>query len=49
MDTRVQELKDWIEREGRMQKWVAQQIGCSPQSLKCQHTPIAFQRLLVAS
>lgn len=33
MDERVQALKNWIEREGRVQKWVAQQVGCSPQWL----------------
>ena len=26
-------LKDWIEKEGRKQTWVAQQVGCSPQWL----------------
>ena len=33
MDKRVEALKNWIEREGRVQKWVAQQDGCSPQWL----------------
>jgi antitoxin component HigA of HigAB toxin-antitoxin module len=33
MEDRVQLLKDWIEREGRKQSWVAQQIGCTPQWL----------------
>jgi len=31
IDKPVQELKDWIEREDRMQKWVVYQVGCSPQ------------------
>jgi ribosome-binding protein aMBF1 (putative translation factor) len=26
-------LKDWIEKEGRKQTWVAQQVGYSPQWL----------------
>jgi ribosome-binding protein aMBF1 (putative translation factor) len=30
---RAQVLKTWIEREGRKQTWVAQQVGCSPQWL----------------
>jgi hypothetical protein len=30
---RAEILKDWIEREGRKQTWVAQQVGCSPQWL----------------
>ena len=29
----VRILKDWIEKEGRKQTWVAQQVGCSPQWL----------------
>jgi hypothetical protein len=33
MTDKVQVLKDWIEKEGRKQTWVAQQIGCSPQWL----------------
>ena len=33
MADRVQILKDWIEREGRKQTWVAQQVGCTPQWL----------------
>ena len=33
MEDRVQILKDWIEKEGRKQTWVAQQVGCSPQWL----------------
>jgi antitoxin component HigA of HigAB toxin-antitoxin module len=33
MTDKVQLLKDWIEKEGRKQTWVAQQIGCSPQWL----------------
>ena len=33
MNNRVQRLKDWIEKEGRKQTWVAQQVGCSPQWL----------------
>ncbi len=28
-----QYCKNWIEREGRKQTWVAQQVGCSPQWL----------------
>jgi hypothetical protein len=30
---KAQILKAWIEKEGRKQTWVAQQIGCSPQWL----------------
>ena len=30
---RAEILKDWIEKEGRKQTWVAQQVGCSPQWL----------------
>jgi ribosome-binding protein aMBF1 (putative translation factor) len=33
MKDRVRILKDWIEKEGRKQTWVAQQVGCSPQWL----------------
>jgi hypothetical protein len=33
MTDRVQILRDWIEKEGRKQRWVAQQVGCSPQWL----------------
>jgi hypothetical protein len=33
MKDRVQILKDWIEKEGRKQSWVAQQVKCSPQWL----------------
>ena len=33
MIDRVQILKDWIDREGRMQNWVAQQVGITPQWL----------------
>ena len=31
MDDRARILKDWIEREGRRQDWVAKQAGVSPQ------------------
>jgi hypothetical protein len=31
---RAKILKDWIEKEGRKQSWVAQQVNCSPQWLK---------------
>jgi ribosome-binding protein aMBF1 (putative translation factor) len=30
---RTQVLKAWIEKEGRKQTWVAQQVKCSPQWL----------------
>jgi ribosome-binding protein aMBF1 (putative translation factor) len=30
---RAQILKAWIEKEGRKQTWVAQQVKCSPQWL----------------
>jgi hypothetical protein len=33
MQDRVRILKDWIEKEGRKQTWVAEQVGCSPQWL----------------
>ena len=33
MIDRAQILKEWIEKEGRKQTWVAQQVGCSPQWL----------------
>ena len=33
MKDRVRVLKDWIEKEGRKQTWVAQQVGYSPQWL----------------
>ena len=33
MIDRAQILKAWIEKEGRKQTWVAQQVGCSPQWL----------------
>jgi ribosome-binding protein aMBF1 (putative translation factor) len=33
MEDRVQILKAWIEKEGRKQTWVAQQVKCSPQWL----------------
>ena len=33
MADKVKILKEWIEREGRKQSWVAQQVGCSPQWL----------------
>ena len=33
MANRVKTLKEWIEREGRKQSWIAQQVGCSPQWL----------------
>lgn len=33
MTDRVQILRDWIEKEGCKQRWVAQQVGCSPQWL----------------
>ena len=33
MADKVKILKEWIEREGRKQIWVAQQVGCSPQWL----------------
>jgi hypothetical protein len=33
MKERVQILKDWIEKEGRKQTWVAQQVDYSPQWL----------------
>jgi ribosome-binding protein aMBF1 (putative translation factor) len=33
MKDRVRILKDWIEKEGRKQTWVAQQVGYSPQWL----------------
>ena len=33
MKDRVRILKDWLEKEGRKQTWVAQQVGCSPQWL----------------
>lgn len=33
MEDRVQRLKNWIEKEGRKQTWVAQQVQCSPQWL----------------
>ena len=33
MTDRAQILRDWIEKEGRKQRWVAQKVGCSPQWL----------------
>ncbi len=33
MDDRARILRDWIEREGRRQDWVAKQVGVSPQWL----------------
>jgi ribosome-binding protein aMBF1 (putative translation factor) len=33
MKDRVRILKDWIEKQGRKQTWVAQQVGYSPQWL----------------
>jgi hypothetical protein len=33
MKDRVRILKDWIDKEGRKQTWVAQQVGYSPQWL----------------
>jgi plasmid maintenance system antidote protein VapI len=33
MKDQAQILRDWIEKEGRKQTWVAQQVGYSPQWL----------------